>query len=93
LTTPLASFTVVYDSMASAATAVKEVSPMNTEKIAYRPEEAARATGLSRDVIFKAIREGTLRSLKVGRARLIPATALHEFLGDVAGGESGSDAS
>jgi len=51
-----------------------------TEKLAYRPNEAARVTGLGRDMIFRAIREGSLKSLKVGGARLITARALKEFL-------------
>lgn len=54
---------------------------MTTEaKLAYRPNEAARATGLGRDTIFKAIRDGSLRSLKIGGARLITADALREWL-------------
>ena len=54
---------------------------MTTEtRMAYRPNEAARVIGLSRDVIFKAIRDGSLRSLKVGGARLITADALREFV-------------
>jgi len=54
---------------------------MTTEaRMAYRPNEAARVIGLSRDVIFKAIQNGTLRSLKIGGARLITADALREFV-------------
>jgi excisionase family DNA binding protein len=49
-------------------------------RMAYRPNEAARVTGLSRDTIFKSIANGSLRSLKVGTARLITAEALREFL-------------
>ena len=51
---------------------------MNDDRMAYRPNEAARVIGLSRDTIFAAIRDGSLRSLKVGGARLITADALRE---------------
>lgn len=49
-------------------------------RIAYRPNEAARQISMSRDVIYKAIRDGSLRSLKVGGARLITRDALQEFV-------------
>lgn len=58
------------------------------ERLAYRPNSAARVADVSRDVIFKAIRAGDLRSFKVGGARLISADALrawverHEQAGD-----------
>ncbi len=54
---------------------------MTTEqRISYRPNELAAATGLSRDLIFKAIRDGRLRSLRVGAARVITAAAVRDFL-------------
>ena len=52
----------------------------NEERMAYRPNEAARVIGLSRDMIFKAIHDGSLRSLKIGHARLITAEALREYV-------------
>ena len=56
------------------------------EAMAYRPEQAARVVSLSIDMIFKAIRSGALRSLKVGQARLITAEALREWLAQQAEG-------
>jgi excisionase family DNA binding protein len=54
---------------------------MTTEtKLAYRPKEAAAATGMSRESIFKAIERGDLRSVKCGAARLIPADALRQWI-------------
>lgn len=50
------------------------------ERLAYRPNEAARVIGVSRDVIFRLLSTGELRSLKVGAARLITREALEEFL-------------
>jgi excisionase family DNA binding protein len=50
------------------------------ERLGYRPNEAAEAIGVSRDTIFKALADGSLRSVKIGAARVIPADALREFL-------------
>lgn len=49
-------------------------------RIAYRPNEAGRVLGTSRDTIFKLIADGSLRSVKIGAARLIPASELEAFL-------------
>ena len=49
-------------------------------RMAYRPNEAARVIGLSRDAIFKAIRDGSLRSMKIGHSRLITAESLRDYL-------------
>lgn len=51
-----------------------------TEKIAYRPQEASNASGVSKATIERAIRNGDLRSVKLGGARLILAESLHEWL-------------
>ena len=42
--------------------------------------EAARWAGLSRSKLFELVQEGVLPSVKVGKRRLIPKTALAEFL-------------
>jgi excisionase family DNA binding protein len=46
--------------------------------VLYRVEEAAEAMRLSRSVIYELIRSGQLRTVKVGRRRLVPVTALAE---------------
>jgi excisionase family DNA binding protein len=48
--------------------------------VAYRVDEAAAALRLSRSGIYELIRSGRLRSVKQGRRRLIPVTALTEYL-------------
>lgn len=53
---------------------------MTIERLTYRPNEAAEALGTSRDVIFKLIASGELQSFQAGRARLIPATALKDYI-------------
>ena len=46
----------------------------------YRVPEAMRMLSLSRSVIYELIRNGRLRSVREGRARLIPATAIRDYI-------------
>lgn len=46
----------------------------------YRVPEAMRMLSLSRSVIYELIRSGRLRSVREGRARLIPATAIRDYI-------------
>jgi excisionase family DNA binding protein len=50
-------------------------------RLAYSVDEAARLTGLSRDLLYDEIRRGNLASIKVGRRRLITHHHLQQFLG------------
>ena len=50
-------------------------------RLAYSVEEAARLTGLSRDLLYDEMRRGNLASVKVGRRRLITHQHLQQFLG------------
>lgn len=50
-------------------------------RLAYSVEEAARITGLSRDLLYNQMRQGKLAYLKVGRRRLITRQDLEAFLG------------
>ena len=50
------------------------------EKLAYSVDEAARALGVSRDVIYGQLRTGRLKSIKVGRRRIIGRQHIDEFL-------------
>jgi len=43
--------------------------------------EAAAALRLSRGLVYQALRDGTLRSCRVGRAVRIPRAAIAELLG------------
>jgi len=51
-----------------------------TQKRTLTVEEAAAQLGLGRTVCFGLVASGALRSLKVGRRRLIPTDAVDEFL-------------
>jgi excisionase family DNA binding protein len=55
------------------------------ERLAYSVDEAARLTGLSRDLLYDEMRRGHLDYLKVGRRRLITRRHLEQFLGITAG--------
>jgi len=50
------------------------------ERKSVRPAEAAALLGVCRDTVYVLMRAGRLRSVKVGRARLIPLTAIEELL-------------
>ena len=51
------------------------------ERLAYSVDEAARLTGLSRDLLYDEMRRGNLAYVKVGRRRLITRQHLNQFLG------------
>lgn len=44
------------------------------------PEEAAEALGIGRWKLYDLLREGRLRSVRIGSCRRISATALAEFV-------------
>ncbi|MFI6496813.1 helix-turn-helix domain-containing protein [Nonomuraea typhae] len=50
------------------------------ERRLYRVCEAMHLLSLSRSVIYELIRSGRLRSVTEGRTRLIPATAIDDYI-------------
>ena len=50
------------------------------ERLAYGPNEAAKALGSSRDTIDRLIERGELHSWTVGRRRFISAEELRRFI-------------
>jgi excisionase family DNA binding protein len=50
-------------------------------RLAYSVDEAARLTGLSRDLLYDEMRRGHLAYIKIGRRRLITLQHLQQFLG------------
>ena len=61
-------------------TSQQETSPA-AERLAYSVDEAARLTGLSRDLLYDEMRRGNLSYVKVGRRRVITRQHLQQFLG------------
>ena len=56
---------------------------MNTpghDKLAYRIDEACRASGLSRSTLYKLLQSGELTSIKIAGRRLIRADDLTALL-------------
>jgi excisionase family DNA binding protein len=50
------------------------------DRLAVSPAEAARLAGVGRTTIYEAIGSGALRSLKIGKRRLILIVSLIEWL-------------
>lgn len=46
----------------------------------YKVTDAMRILSVSRTVIFELLRSGRLRSVKQGRTRLIPASAIRDYV-------------
>ncbi len=49
-------------------------------QLLYRIPDAMRMLAMSRSVIFEQLRSGRLRSVRQGRARLIPAVAIRDYI-------------
>ena len=62
------------------ATSEPDLSPAD-RRLAYSVAEAARLTGLSRDLLYDQMRSGNLPYIKIGRRRLITRQHLQHFLG------------
>jgi excisionase family DNA binding protein len=59
----------------------EHVSPSDTNrKQLYRISDAMTVLSLSRSVIYEQIRSGRLRSVTQGRSRLIPASAIADYI-------------
>jgi excisionase family DNA binding protein len=50
------------------------------DRLAVSPAEAARLAGVGRTTIYEAIGSGALRSLKIGKRRLIMIVSIREWL-------------
>ncbi|WP_285496130.1 helix-turn-helix domain-containing protein [Actinomadura sp. NBRC 104425] len=61
-------------------TAVRPDTPVNLDKALYRVSEAMELLSLSRSVVYELIRSGRLRTVKEGRSRLVPASAIAEYV-------------
>lgn len=54
-------------------------SPVATPQL-YRVDQAARVLSMGRTAIYELIRSGRLRSVKEGRMRLVPASAIADYI-------------
>ena len=58
------------------------------QPLAVRPDEAAALLRLSRSAFYQLLSRGEIPSVRVGRARLIPITAIRKWLDQSAGGRN-----
>lgn len=60
---------------------VPEARVIEVQPVLLSVEQAARYVGVGRSEVFKMLREGRLKkSVRIGRRRLIPRSALDEFV-------------
>ncbi len=52
------------------------------QKLVYSIPEAIETSGIQRDLIYSEINSGRLKSIKIGRRRLVRAEALEQWLKD-----------
>jgi hypothetical protein len=52
----------------------------DSERLLYRPSQAGEVLSLSRSVVFDLMRMWRLRSVKEGRTRLIPLSAMRDYI-------------
>lgn len=52
----------------------------HSERAAYRPDELPALLALSQSMVYKMLRAGTIRSVRVGRRFVVPVDAVSEFL-------------
>ncbi|MCT9931877.1 helix-turn-helix domain-containing protein [Planotetraspora sp. A-T 1434] len=57
----------------------KEAHPLVDRQL-YRVPDAVKVLGVGRSTLYDLIRQGRLRSVKQGRTRLIPASAIAEYV-------------
>jgi excisionase family DNA binding protein len=58
----------------------KRTDAADVPAVLYGVEEAAAALRLSRSVLYELIMSGQLRTVKQGRRRLVPVSALAEYV-------------
>jgi excisionase family DNA binding protein len=59
---------------------LNNLPPSKAEPLAVSPGEAARLSGLGRTTIYNALGSGGLKSIKIGKRRLITIEALKAWL-------------
>jgi excisionase family DNA binding protein len=59
---------------------VRQMTAKTLERKAFNIPETARQVGLSENIVRRALREGQLRHVRVGRRVLISDAAIREFL-------------
>src|SRR5215510_9378784 len=71
--------------------ATKNIDGRLVDRLAVNASEAARLLGVCRTTVRVNIKNGKIRTAKVGTRRLIPVCALHEFLAESSGYRAASN--
>lgn len=58
----------------------RESSTRRLDVQLYKVSDVMQALSMSRTVVFELLRSGRLRSVKQGRTRLVPASAIREYV-------------
>lgn len=61
------------------------------DKLLLTPEEAAEVLSLGRTKVYQLIGDGTLRSVRIGKCRRVPAAALADLVEQLADGRDRTD--
>jgi excisionase family DNA binding protein len=56
------------------------MATQDTSRLVFSVEEARKQLGLSRGLVYEAIRRGEIPSIRIGRRILIPCAALERLL-------------
>ena len=51
-----------------------------SEKLTFRPAEVQAALGIGHSTFWKLVKESRLETLHIGRATVVPASSLHQFV-------------
>jgi len=65
---------------------LREPAPASAPPLLYSILEASHLLGVSRTTLFSLLKAGTVRSVRLGKRRLIPASALEELVARLGGG-------
>jgi excisionase family DNA binding protein len=60
--------------------AMRDRATVATDRLAYRPDEAANLLGLGKSKFYQLLAESDIKTVQVGRATLIPRSELLRFL-------------
>lgn len=61
---------------------IDEMKAKGIQKLAYNLGEAATALGVTYRAVYRMVRSGQIRSVRVGRRIIIPRSAIEELLGE-----------
>ena len=62
------------------------------DRLLLTPEDAADVIGVGRTKLYELLRVGAIESVRIGRARRVPADALHDYVTQLREDGSGYEA-